>query len=78
MAYVRLRSQRYCGENANVSDLRHTGNQKKSGQFFAAGRLDSPHESAEQSGFSVSLVNPGVMNVFSRDEVEADLACFDV
>lgn len=27
-AYVRLRSQRYYGENANVSDLRHTGSRK--------------------------------------------------
>ena len=32
---------------------------RKPGQLFAAGGgLDSPHESAEQSGVSMSILNP--------------------
>jgi len=80
MAYVRLRSQRYYGENANVSDLRHIGNEKKAGSAFSQqGAVWTVLTKApSRVGQYVRTNSRRGGRHFSRDEVEADLACFDV
>jgi len=66
MAYVRLRSQRYYGENANVSDLRHIGNEKKAGSAFSQqGAVWTVLRKRRAEWVSMSVLIPGVVDVTS-------------